>query len=289
MSEDFFESLVSKDERRELKCCGITSVELLAKITPAALRRELDQARSFFPLDINDGTFSNARLEYLYREACAHLGIEPQEGEQEAPAAFLHAAPAPKKAEPEVTMVDDFIVRRQPTESQFFNDLPQMAISNSGLGQAQEEKGKSKRFSTIRCGHSTLVFFGALVTLLLIPCIAMAIYLPVAILGNGISMDEILLYMGIMAAVLIIYFIYNYHAKCTVCHIHLFSFRNYPRNKYAHYLPLLGYTFTLALRIVFTGKFTCPACGTKLRLGHREHYHEEYVEEIVEEELDENN
>ena len=275
MSDEFLSAL-PEAEQKALALCGINDVRQLAKISPQALLRELEQARSIFQGDIPDSVLGKERLTDLCTAAAQATSTFPHtaEGESQALAA--------DRIRPNVTVYgaqpqqkdDDFYVRHQPTESAFLKDIKQTKDPVTNLDPAKAERGKSMRFSTIRCGHPIIVYVGAFATIMLIPAAIIVIALLVEVMGDSVSPPEMGIGMLIAFAILLFYFLMNFHARCTVCHIHIFSLRNYPRNKYAFRIPLLGYSISTALRIFFTLKFTCPACGTKLKLaGHNKHHH----------------
>ena len=271
-------STLSEAEQKALSLCGITDARQLAKISPQALRQELEQARSIFQGDIPDSLLDEAHLAELCTAASQATSTFPDTAEQESEIL------AAERIRPNVTVYgarpqqgnDDFFVRHQPTESAFLKDIKQTKDPVTNLDPAKAERGKSMRFSTIRCGHPITIYVGAFATILLIPAglIVLALLWQVVTQGSTLPPERLGAGMGVVLLILVFYFIMNYHARCTVCHIHIFSLRKYPRNKYAFRIPLLGYSLSTALRIFFTLKFTCPACGTKLKLsGHNKHHH----------------
>ena len=265
-------------EQKALSLCGITDARQLAKISPQALLRELEQARSIFQGDIPDSLLNEARLAELCAAAAQATSTFPDTAEQESEML------AAERVRPNVTVYgarpqhrdEDFFVRHQPTESAFLKDIKQTRDPVTNLDPARAERGKSMRFSTIRCGHPVVVYVGAFATIMLIPAALIVITLlwQVVTQGNTLPPERLGIGMAVVLVILAFYFLMNFHARCTVCHIHIFSLRKYPRNKYAFRIPLLGYSISTALRVFFTLKFSCPACGTKLKLaGHNKHHH----------------
>ncbi|MDO4817569.1 MAG: hypothetical protein Q3986_03980 [Akkermansia sp.] len=276
MSDELLKTL-PEAEQKALSLCGITDARQLAKISPAALHQELEQARSFFQGDIPDSLLDEARL----AEICAAAQTTstfPDTAEQESEML------AADRIRPNVMVYgvqpqhrdEGFFVRHQPTESAFLKDIKQTKDPVTNLDPAKAERGKSMRFSTIRCGHPVVVYVGAFATIMLIPAalIVLTLLWQVITRGNTLPPERLGIGMVVVLAILAFYFLMNFHARCTVCHIHIFSLRKYPRNKYAFRIPLLGYSISTALRVFFTLKFSCPACGTKLKLGgHNKHRH----------------
>ena len=276
MSDEVLKTL-PEAEQKALSLCGITDARQLAKISPQALHRELEQARSIFQGDIPDSLLDEAHLAELCAAASQATSTFPDTAEQESEIL------AAERIRPNVTVYgarpqqrdEEFYVRHQPTESAFLKDIKQTKDPVTNLDPAKAERGKSMRFSTIRCGHPIIVYVGAFVTIMLIPAGLIVLALPWQVVthGNTLPPERLGIGMAIVMAILAFYFLMNHHARCTVCHINIFSLRKYPRNKYAFRIPLLGYSISTALRIFFTLKFSCPACGTKLKLSGRNSHH----------------
>ncbi len=276
MSDEFLQTL-PEAEQKALALCGITDARQLAKITPQVLAQDLEQARSIFPDDIPDGVLDEPRIAEICSAAAQTTDLFPETVEEESemlaanrilPKVTVYGATPQKQNE-------EFFVNHEPTESAFLQDLQQSKEPITDLDPAKAERGKSMRFSTIRCGHPVVVYVGAFATIMLIPAglIVLALLWQVATHGNTLPPERLGIGMAIVMAILAFYFLMNYHARCTVCHINIFSLRKYPRNKYAFRIPLLGYSISTALRIFFTLKFSCPACGTKLKLSGRNSHH----------------
>lgn len=276
MSDEFLQTL-PEAEQKALALCGITDARQLAKITPQVLAQDLEQARSIFPDDIPDGVLDEPRIAEICSAAAQTTDSFPETVEEESemlaanrilPKVTVYGATPQKQNE-------EFFVNHEPTESAFLHDLQQSKEPITDLDPAKAERGKSMRFSTIRCGHPVVVYVGAFATIMLIPAglIVLALLWQVVTHGNTLPPERLGIGMAIVMAILAFYFLMNYHARCTVCHINIFSLRKYPRNKYAFRIPLLGYSISTALRIFFTLKFSCPACGTKLKLSGRNSHH----------------
>lgn len=275
MSDEFLGNL-PEGESKALSLCGITTTRQLANITPQDLLKELEQAHSFFPNDIPDELLNEKRLAEICGGARNQVYSFPETDEEEG------ARLASNRISEDIRVFgvqgeskdDDFVVGHAPVITGIPDAVEEQTEPVSNFGHAEAEQGKSMRFSTIRCGHPITVYVGAIATLLLIPAVCLLVGIVVAVMSKGLSEGDLNLALAAVIAILIFYFIMNAAARCTVCHINIFSLRAYPRNKYAFRIPLLGYTFSTALRILFTMKFTCPACGTKLKLsGSNPHHH----------------
>ena len=83
--------------------------------------------------------------------------------------------------------------------------------------------------------------------------------------------DSLKMWMNTCLFIVGLYFVFMNISLCSVCHMKLFTFRHYARNRQAHRLPLLGSCLATALRIAFTMRFRCPACGTLQVLTRSSH------------------
>lgn len=62
------------------------------------------------------------------------------------------------------------------------------------------------------------------------------------------------------------YLFVSYSCNCRICGQKCFVPRNCLKNRKAHRVPLLGYTFAVALHMLAFRWFRCPYCGTPVRL-----------------------
>lgn len=274
MSDEFLNTLPER-ETKALSLCGITTAKQLARISPQDLAREIRQAQTYFPDDIPAELLSEERLTALCEGALHHARSYPRTPEEESTRLATERISQQVKIFGGANDTDenDFFVGHAPVDNGIVRDLKEEAKPVSNLDAAEAERGKSMRFSTIRCGHPITIYVASIATLLLLPAGLLLIGLLVGVMGGDVSPEQLGYSMLGVLVILAFYFLMNFHARCTVCHIHVFSLRSYPRNKYAFRIPLLGYTFSTALRILFTMKFTCPACGTKLKLAGRNPHH----------------
>lgn len=110
-------------------------------------------------------------------------------------------------------------------------------------------------------------WLGAASVLLLFVCILFSIAVTTLVLLNGERGWFIIsLCFGPWFLALILYLSLALPRKCSVCRVHVFSFKKYTRNKAAHHIPLFGYVFATALHIFLFRWFRCPACGSSQQL-----------------------
>lgn len=267
MSTLSFEEL-SQAEREELALCGITNAEQLQRCSAERLMHDLAQLQSFFPN--REPVLSAERVNAL-------CPSEPQEKEKinadvfPAPAAVAPAAQFKHKK----NLREEIMAEREAAEQ-----ARRHRNTNSNLSAAEKLEhmhGLSKHFHAIRCSHPMRVYFGAWATLLLVIPFFALLSIPIMLLTGDIDSGKPL-YYGIAFAMLVLpWLMIARRAECGVCHIPLYHFGNYPHNRDAHHLPLLGYTLATALHIIFLFWFRCPACGTMLKINtrksHRHHHH----------------
>lgn len=110
------------------------------------------------------------------------------------------------------------------------------------------------------------VYIGAIASMMFITTLILALFIPVYIflIGKLDLIAIIILASFLISAIL--YFTVSLQCRCRVCRAPLFSLRHFMRNKQAHHLPILGYTFATALHVVLFFWFRCQACGTSQKL-----------------------
>lgn len=135
------------------------------------------------------------------------------------------------------------------------------------IPSAREKKTSSYgKKHAMRCRQSGRIYLGALITPFVLISSILFISSPIVALLFNLSPDYILAFFILTLLSLCIYYIFLRSITCQVCHIRLFSLQNYPRSKFAHRYPLIGYNIALALQIIFKRWFNCPACGTPQQL-----------------------
>lgn len=248
----------------DLRLCGISSPEQLQHADAAAVWADLQKAQEFFPR--HRITLTEARLQQI----CG--GKEQAEEER----------PVDKEAE----AWDNLIIRPTRISTTGFkskrhsHSVPQVQ-ENQPLPQAdkieesaensrkmQRVHGLSKDFHAIHCNHSLTTYIGAFTTLLVPLAFASMIVTPILLLNGGDP--KTVSFYGVAVMLLALpHMVFSRMALCSVCHMRIFTFANYTRNKAAHRLPLLGYTLATALHILIFMQFRCPACGTTMKLFGR--------------------
>lgn len=246
MDSDLFDKLSTK-EREELELCGIKSPQQLQNTTADKIIRELKQAKRFFPE--KEFSLTEQQLRALFTEI---------------------------KSESDV-----------PTEQSDVT-LPGLRSSMPTTGyRHRTEKADTSRNNTntvpgnimhspVRCTHPFTAILAAFFTLFLIIPLASIVVLPVLMVTE--KMPDIpveVLATLVLGIPCLVYVFIARRATCPVCHMRIFRFSHYTRNRAAHHLPILGYNFTTALHLLFFWKYNCPGCGTPVKLtgskGHRTH------------------
>lgn len=241
-------------EKEELALCGITTEEQLHRCSAETLLQDLDNLKEFFPhrtLVLTEG-----RVQEICKES--------NEEEEEAPA-----------------RISDF--RLQPTDhlpaTQFKRkrnlraELEKDRKNPSDHERLNRSHGLSKHFHAIHCSHPWRVYIGAFATLLLLIPFFALLTIPAMLLTGDLNSGKPIYFAAAFMVLVLPWLLIARNAQCGVCHIPLYRFGNYPHNRDAHHLPLLGYTIPMALHILFLFWFRCPACGTPMKLFGRAHHH----------------
>lgn len=252
-------------EKEELSLCGITTEAQLHRCTAETLQQDLEHLRSFFP----------DRTPVLTTERVAALLPKVQEeDEEDASGDFIPratAVPPAAQFKRKKNLREEILREREEAEAERRRKGEARNLSTSE--KLERMHGLSKHFHAIRCSHPLRVYFGAWATLLLIIPFFALLAIPTMLLTGDIDSGKPLYYGAAFAALVLPWFLIARNAECGVCHIPLYRFGNYPHNRDAHHLPLLGYTLTTALHIIFLFWFRCPACGTMLKINTRSSHH----------------
>lgn len=261
---DNLSDFLSAGEIRDLALCGITTPDQLKKVKAETLWQDLQKAQEFFP--DHSLTLTPDRVARICGESAAEAA-PVKRYQQSATWANLDM-----KARGQVLAKMKYPHQVEEEEDNGDTYTPAEHDEQVGLPikKAQHVSGLSKSFHAVHCTHSWLTYFGALATVLLIPAICCLGIVP-AMLLQGIVAEPIhLVYAGAACfALMLPYIIYSRITNCSVCHMRIFSFKNYGRNRAAHHLPLLGYTIPTALHILLFFQYRCPACGTTQKLFAR--------------------
>ena len=242
---------LTEQELEELALCGISSPEQLGKTDLDSLLKDLELARSFFP----DKQFilTPSRLQSIFdlvqKSSKSELADFPVAGltvNNVGPTTGFHSGRRQKGNEREIQ-------------------------------RTKKSHQKKILHSQVSSNHPFLAYFASIGTLLLIIPAISIFALPVMMATDNLP-DIPLLYLAIGLIVLptLPYIFITRAATCPVCHMQLFSFHNYVRNRAANYIPGLGYNIATALHILFCLRYNCPGCGTPVKLGrrkgHRRHH-----------------
>lgn len=262
---DNLSDFLSAGEIRDLALCGITTPDQLKKVKAETLWQDLQKAQEFFP--DHRLTLTQSRLARICGEGAAEAA-PVKRYQQSATWANLDM-----KARGQVLAQMKYPHQVEEAEAEEEDD-DDITEDDEQLGlpikKAQHVSGLSKSFHAVHCTHSWLTYFGALATVLLIPAICCLGIVPTMLLQGIVAEPIHLVYAGAACFVLMLpYIIYSRITTCSVCHMRIFSFKNYGRNRAAHHLPILGYTIPTALHILLFFQYRCPACGTTQKLFAR--------------------
>ena len=243
--------------QRQLRVCGITTDAQLAAGQAATLSQEIQSAKEFFPEERLDLTESD--LSHFIRKAIEINGIP--EKLQEALPTVKPIAAIERQFKAQVEGIF--------TESTAASAEAKTAAETEKFQQKLKSAGQNKTNKrAITCGHPILLLCGAFATILVPLFVASLIGLPYMLMASDYRPlgDDEFVYLLIEGLLILPYLLLVRNVHCSVCHIHVFTFRRYQYHSKAHRLPLLGVPITTALKIIFSWSYTCPACGTPQKL-----------------------
>lgn len=243
MNSTLFNNLTTA-EREDLALCGIVTAEQFEKASLLQLCNDLEQAKNFFPERQFSLTVEKIRSHYTPSH-------EEEETETFSIPSRDETIPAPGFRKR---------TRRHETEKQ----------------KQQKKAAHSMLHSPVRCTHRFTAIMAAICTLSLLIPVASIFVLPYLMITDQMPNISIELLASIVLIVpCAVYMFIARRATCPVCHMRIFRYSHYIRNKSAHRLPLLGYNFATALHLLFFLQYNCPGCGTPIKLlgakGHRTH------------------
>lgn len=266
--ESSLSDFLSAGEIRDLSLCGITTPDQLEKVKAETLWRDLQKAQEFFP------RYRLTLTPEKISDICGESGVVYAPAKQHRQSATW--ANLDMKARGQV--LTQMKYRHHEDDDDEDEHETAEAKNDEQLGltirKARSAAGLDKGFHAVHCTHSGRVYFGALATVMLIPAVCCLGIVP-AMLLQGIDAEPIhLIYACAACFVLMLpYLIFSRMACCSVCHMRIFSFKKYGRNRSAHHLPILGYTIPTALHILLFLRYRCPACGTAQKLFARSRHH----------------
>lgn len=261
MPDSFFSTLPA-EVQHQLNLCGITSDEQLAAGYAATIYQELQTAARLFPGECI--RLTEAEISELIRKAAEYVGIPVQDKPSAKPVTTDSAPEFIYKTARISVPREDEPLRPSGAENNSFQNLLKSANRHVSEGKA------------VSSGHPFALWFGALACAL-VPLFFICLCLsPFVLLRTDFPLQQEFdaSYALLLIVLILPHLIMVRLVHCSVCHINLFTFRSYPHHRDAHRLPLLGVPASTALRILFTFRFTCPACGTKQKLfGRHKHRH----------------
>lgn len=271
---------------KALKAIGIKSSSDLAKVSPSQIWADLEQLVEYFPehkLGISQQSLikihTQARAEVEKDSIQQAHAIEEAEHQNREQTKQIW-----RRGELRPEMTED-------SEGDFPRHIPefrpaygsQLYLKERGLtpGERQErpvnssrkrknsqsrQNNKQTKSHAMRCRSSARTFIGALLTMIMVPCIPLIMLAPIAILVFELDTDYLLYFLLAYVGSFSLYFLYCRKVTCQVCHIHLFTLRVYPHSTYAHKYPLMNHAQSVAWHIFCRLWFRCPACGTAQQL-----------------------
>lgn len=259
MSDSIIPSL-SSEIRHQLKLCGITSDSQLAGGDAKVLHSELRMAAELFPEE--KITLTEQTINSIIREAQKIHGIPEKAPTKETAPVNLFPA--------EIKLENEEVHEKISTEQQ----TAEKAEFRRGLKRASH---RSTSGGAITSGHPFTLLAGAVAAILVPIFILSMIGIPYLLLVSDYRTfgNKEAIYLFLCFALIIPHLIMVRLAHCSVCHMNIFTFRNYPHHKKAHRLPLVGTAVATALHLLFRFRYVCPACGTEQKLfgKRRRHMH----------------
>lgn len=220
-------STLTQEEQRELRLCGITQDEQLAKADPERISTELDMAAKL--LSNTTRVLSAERLQQICLLAQAQLGITVESGSPSA--------------------------RRKQLE-----DWGELRMVRS---EVMYRKPQAKGIDRQHAAHPIALFFASLFLLLLVAAtVNMVVFCAYCALFGEVPTNELLLMLGGYAVLWVCYLLSIRRARCVICRGTMCSIFTSKRSVHAHYVPLLGHSIPAAFSVLFTFRTICPHCGT---------------------------
>lgn len=263
---DLFSTLPA-EVRQALTLCGIQNSEQLSRANISLLWEDLKRAHAFFPQDVGVNVFEQLKaLVRLLQNEEAGEDVPPP-----LPNGEISQLP-PYKTQRNKLL--DLSTRQKEEEEEF----PTVAPASPPLPAHAVTSGKRSSRGTehshdraIRNGRIFAVSFCALATLLLPMAFIGLLYGGFYLIFNaGKAPIAVIAVLSASGVCILTYLALLNQSICSVCKMPLFTFRKYARNRNAPRWPLLGYSLTAALHVLFARHFRCPACGTLQRLNQVE-------------------
>lgn len=254
---------LSESQRKALSQCGITTDSALAQMDYDSLCADLEKVREFFP-DLKTD-FTEEQLRSLCKAE--------QKEEFWLPTDQRIRRQVTSNPDAALMGVDDNLPERQSAQVNI-DVRPRRHVQTF---RARRNTAKGKDYNETRFNYTTSPVtnvLGAIFAFVhVFACVALAA-VPFLILMGYVPHSMLKPLVAAPVALMILYWFFCSKSLCPVCRIRVFSFREYPRNKFAHKIPLVGYTLTAALSTIFRLQYRCPSCGTTIKLlGKKKHRH----------------
>ncbi len=259
--EDYIQTL-APTEQKALAVCGVYKTQQLLSVSLDTLLADMENAAEFFPEEMQ--ALSRQRLEEIYRSTHA---LAPEE----APQPEYQTTNRPEEEDSYERSLPP-LVRRHGGRIQQQQRPNCDTIDITKVDDNQQIKSTGSKSNAICNIRPFRTYFSALVHVGLGVSIVLFLIVTFRFLFEMEENTTLFISVGLLGLFLFLYICYARKTKCPVCNIGVYSLHNYPRNKHAHYFPLLGYTLATALHIVFFFWFRCPACGTAQKLFKRRHH-----------------
>lgn len=254
MIQENFIATLPQTEQKALSVCGIYKAEQLQKISPDALLADMQQAAELFPKEFTPLT--RERLSEIYQAAGQRVDTDLPLAEEEKPTYLESAAPVEN-----TRALPPLITKR----GQRKISVPHQDNRDNIIDLSANKAHISDRSNAICHTHPFRTYISAIVLIAMVVAFILFIVATSRLLLDIGEQLDVKISGALAFLLLVLYFLFTRKTKCPVCNMAVLSMNNYPRNKHAHYFPLLGYTLSTALHIVFFFWFRCPACGTSLK------------------------
>lgn len=135
------------------------------------------------------------------------------------------------------------------------------------LGKRRHQSPSSRlHIRGISMASPVRIYLGAWICLLFLTTMFLSLVSPAYVLMTDGVDPLVIVVLGLFVLSALLYFFVSLPCRCRVCRVSLFSLRGFLRNKQAHRLPIVGYTFATALHLVLFLWVRCPACGTSQKV-----------------------
>ncbi len=169
--------------------------------------------------------------------------------------------------------MDDALPRMAAVKTSPAND--RVALIRAPRSETNRGKDPNSRWYIrgVLHSHPVSIYFGALVTLLLMVMVPVSIVSALLLLASAEMPGRLawvpswLLWFPVSLPLLgIAWVIWGLNGSCRICGQKLFAHRSHLKNAKAHHVRGLGYVIPLCFQILLFRWFRCTHCGTPVRL-----------------------